>query len=845
LTQPFLSFLLKNIEKSTDCLGERNFHFFISELYLFIHLIEFNLNDNLKITSMKRKIFTFLLSAFLCNMLLAQAPAAVIKKTPVAPVIDGVVDPIWFGANTYNIAVATDNGIPTLGPEGTTTWKALWNDDGIFILLTVNDDVWYPSYKTGGNSWQYDKPEIYFDVNTNKLDGVGPVTSGSGHYQVAPAATEDGIFGTNVADGDGEHAFMVTEPTYLAEYFVPFSKLKDKDGAAIDLAAPMGFDVTIIDRDDVTPSELFAVWSSGGAWNNMDNAGTVTFSQEVAVAGTIIKKASVAPVIDGVIDAVWESANTYNIEKPFQTETPTLGDAGTTFWKGLWTEEGIYLLLKVNDNEFYPSYMNNSSENWMYDKPEIYFDVNAEKKDGLGSKDSKGHYQVAPGFVEGELDGKLKEDGDGAHAFKVTDPTYVNEYFIPFSKLLDKDGVEMDKSAPFAFDVTIIDGESAAPGTRQRANWSNDGTGPAATESWANMDDCGLVILDGAAEAIMVDNITISGGTTITSDNGTLQMVASVEPADATAQKVKWSVESITGVAAISKEGLLTAQKDGTVYVKAMAQDGSFVEGRVTVTISGQLIDSNDLWVNFNQIKNGLYDQGSAGLDGWSGWVDTAGAPGSANPVVVDGVCEMQCGIGAYNWQYQHTQTSMTCEPNVPYIFKFKSWASADNTPGVVIFEDSPANNWARYGASYDADAQGGRSEWHYNIMMEPTWFIYHVTFDQLQETTPQKLYWALALSNEKIYQDSVMLIKEADLLLSAPVLAKSKIQLYPNPVQTELTVKNIAANSKVSVYNAVGQKLIEKTANGTQAKFDVANLRKGMYFVRFSDGTSEKFIKQ
>jgi hypothetical protein len=42
-----------------------------------------------------------------------------------------------------------------------------------------------------------------------------------------------------------------------------------------------------------------------------------------------------------------------------------------------------------------------------------------------------------------------------------------------------------------------------------------------------------------------------------------------------------------------------------------------------------------------------------------------------------------------------------------------------------------------------------------------------------------------------------------------------------------------------------VGQKLMEKTANGTVAKFDVANLRKGMYFVRFTDGTSEKFVKQ
>ncbi len=100
----------------------------------------------------------------------------------------------------------------------------------------------------------------------------------------------------------------------------------------------------------------------------------------------------------------------------------------------------------------------------------------------------------------------------------------------------------------------------------------------------------------------------------------------------------------------------------------------------------------------------------------------------------------------------------------------------------------------------------------------------------------------------EKISMDSVMLIKEDDLILSASVLsnAKNKVQLYPNPVQNELTISKIAvANSKVSLYNALGQKLMEKTANGTQAKFDVTNLRKGMYFVRFVDGNSEKFIKE
>ncbi len=792
---------------------------------------------------MKRKIFTFLLGALLCNLAMAQVPEGVVKKSPVAPVIDGVVDAIWSGANTYIIDRGTDVGEPTLGPSGTTTWKALWTDEGMYILLKVNDDVWNPSYKTGGNSWEFDKPELYFDVNKVLLDGGGPNPTNAntaGHYQYAPAAAEDGIFGKNFTDADGsQYAYMVTDPSYMVEYFVPFSKLKQNDGAAIDLTAPMGFDIAIIDNDGDGTTRLFGVWASGGEWDNMDKAGTLTFSTEVAEAATVIKKAEVAPKIDGVVDAVWANANTYNIAKSTDAGVATLGPEGTTTWKALWTADGIYVLLTINDDVWFPSYVSGGAS-YQYDKPELYFDVNAVKKDGQGPVTANsGHYQVAPAATADGIKGANVADDDGEHAFMVTDPAYIVEYFVPFSKLLDKEGVQVDLTAPMGFDVTIIDRDTEAV-PELFAVWSSGG-------DWNNMDNAGTVIFEGANDIVPVEKIKVSGGTEITTDAGTLQMVATVEPANATGQKVKWAVDNLTGVAKISKDGLLTAIKDGTVNVKAIALDGSFVEGKVTVTISGQVIDKNDLWNNFNQIKNGLFDKGADGLESWSVWSDVVAAPGASTPVVVDGVCETQCGIGAYNWQIQVSPTGLNCEPGVPYIFKFKTWASADNTPANVIFEDAP-NNWARYGASYDAEAQGGRSEWHYNVMMEPTWFTFHVTFDQILENTAQHLYWALALSNEKIYMDSVMLIKEADLALSAPLIsnAKSKVQLFPNPVQTELTVSQIAvANSKVSVYNTLGQKLMEKTANGTQAKFDVANLRKGMYFVRFSNGTSEKFIKQ
>ena len=68
-------------------------------------------------------------------------------------------------------------------------------------------------------------------------------------------------------------------------------------------------------------------------------------------------KTSVAPLIDGVVDAVWAEATVYNIDQPFQTEVPTLGESGKTTWQALWNAEGVYVLLKVTDDAFFPSYM--------------------------------------------------------------------------------------------------------------------------------------------------------------------------------------------------------------------------------------------------------------------------------------------------------------------------------------------------------------------------------------------------------------------------------------------------------------------------------------------------------
>src|ERR1035437_8978200 len=97
--------------------------------------------------------------------------------------------------------------------------------------------------------------------------------------------------------------------------------------------------------------------------------------------------------------------------------------------------------------------------------------------------------------------------------------------------------------------------------------------------------------------SVPVTSITVTGAgsaTTIATDNGTLQMSASVSPGGATNSTISWSLIAGTGNGTISGSGLLTATVNGTVTVRATSTDGSGVYGALVITISNQdIIDLN------------------------------------------------------------------------------------------------------------------------------------------------------------------------------------------------------------------------------------------------------------
>jgi uncharacterized protein YjdB len=94
-------------------------------------------------------------------------------------------------------------------------------------------------------------------------------------------------------------------------------------------------------------------------------------------------------------------------------------------------------------------------------------------------------------------------------------------------------------------------------------------------------------------QIIPVTGITVAGAggsTAIFSNNGTLQLSASILPSNATNMTVTWSVANGTGQGIINSTGLVTAIANGTITARATANDGSGVSGTLVITISSQVI---------------------------------------------------------------------------------------------------------------------------------------------------------------------------------------------------------------------------------------------------------------
>jgi len=257
-----------------------------------------------------------------------------------------------------------------------------------------------------------------------------------------------------------------------------------------------------------------------------------------------IYRTTITPVIDSESDAIWNSVPPVYISKDFLTEKPTL----TAYWKAMYDEDNIYVLLNVEDDDHYPAWEAGSPNFWDFDMPFVYFDVNDELLDGLGSNLNRGHWEFTSPFKEeqyGVPNYDLGRNNEVLWCYNLTGNNYVVEYAFPYTSLMQKDGSILDMNdfidlGSIGFDVTVADQDEGITFARQRKVWQNRGD---IDESWANMDDCGTITLkagdlaikpiaDAGRNQIVLagSNVTLNGSGNI-SANGTELKYQWVSPA--------------------------------------------------------------------------------------------------------------------------------------------------------------------------------------------------------------------------------------------------------------------------------------------------------------------------
>lgn len=249
---------------------------------------------------MKKFLFVLLAVWVATTNLTAQVASDVViyKGTDIDP--NGKADDnIWKDITPVDITNVFNYEEPTV----TSFFKMFYTDEYIYVLVDVTDDVHYPAWLADDvkNQWKYDKVEIYFDINDNLKDGQGPAyidgVMAPGHYQIAPALTEEGYGEPFVTEGVlyGTMSDMATvcydmKPDgkgYVVECQIPIYAFVNDKGEELDvdkltsLPQGMGFDVIIVDNDNDGKGRKRAVWKNIGPtepYNNMDACGVITFS---------------------------------------------------------------------------------------------------------------------------------------------------------------------------------------------------------------------------------------------------------------------------------------------------------------------------------------------------------------------------------------------------------------------------------------------------------------------------------------------------------------------------------------------------------------------------------------
>ncbi|MBE0653166.1 MAG: T9SS type A sorting domain-containing protein [Bacteroidales bacterium] len=333
--------------------------------------------------------------------------------------------------------------------------------------------------------------------------------------------------------------------------------------------------------------------------------------------------------------------------------------------------------------------------------------------------------------------------------------------------------------------------------------------------------------LGGEATGII---ITGEGGvSTIETDKGTLQMNAEFFPENAWIKSADWSVSNNSGMALIDPNGLLTAVKDGIVTVKATARDGSGISATKEISISNQV--KMGFPVGFEKMTDMAWEVFGNGSSGPSDFI-RAQNPKISKENPSNNVLKFivnkdaESGTGAYSEAFAPLEFTESMHAVSMWVYKsiksptgFKVDQSTNGGPDIELkITTKKLNFWEKLTFNFSE----GIGYSYPRITIYPD-------------------YPDTRTAGTIVYIDSIEMV-------TGPVGVESsslnKTLIYPNPVIDELNVTLSSGNVWIEIYNNLGSKLDEFFVKGIQARIDVSDYPKGVYFIKVDKKDAYKFVK-
>ncbi|MBN1894887.1 T9SS type A sorting domain-containing protein [bacterium] len=331
-------------------------------------------------------------------------PAPPVEARPVVraahpPAIDGVLDGIWKTVpwNKDFVNPAGYAQVPAPFRDAALSWRAMWDDDYLYLFISANDDTFEATDQVG---WKDDGFELWLDGDNSKgtaYDGVNDLGYG--------------IVYTN--DPDNPLIFNPVSEWHMGTtghlYGAAYSPL----GVDFEIAIPManlgtvpaaghlmGLDVDYNDDDNGDLQDTKTKWFdiTDNSWQNPSLMGTIELVDRTVGDVAEVWYTDTPPVMDGVVDALWDDV------EPLPMNNIISGGEKMDGWddvsmdvKVRWDLDNLYVLFEGMDDTVraqtaVPTVLHHND--WHSDCIEIWLDGDNSKAPGYDYADDRG-FEIA------------------------------------------------------------------------------------------------------------------------------------------------------------------------------------------------------------------------------------------------------------------------------------------------------------------------------------------------------------------------------------------------------------------------------------------------------------------